>query len=534
MLHSVRRAAALVAAPALATLALVATPTPASAVTVDPAPASAGASWLTAQLTGGVVYNDQYAFDDLGLSADIALSLKGLGGHAATVSAVAAAVEPRAHDEWYTDANFGGSSLFAGSLAKAAVLAQAAGSDATDFGGHDLIADLAGTVSTADLTAGRVQDQNNAYGDTNAFGQAYAAQALDAAGSAVTESVTDFLLTQQCTQGWFRLDFADRSASDQTCDGDATSTPDTDATAVAVLALASQAGDADVAAAFARSKAWLRSIQKADGSFGGGTSTEAANANSTGLAGTALATLGDTVGATKAAAWVRAHQATNVGLCRPYAAADAGSIAYDTATLAALAKAPLAAATRDKARRATAQAVAVLKWAPAGTGTKVRAATGYVRAGTKQGVSVTGAAPGEALCTTAGAQKLAAHASSTGTAQFTVALPARTASTVVTVSKASGVGGRATLKALGAKRLPVALRATKIRKGRLQIIRVGGLAAGEAATVRVLGKVKRGHATRHGVFRTAVRVTGKPRRVKVVVRGQFGNRTNAKSFRVVR
>ena len=104
----------------------------------------------------------------------------------------------------------------------------------------------------------------------------------------------------------------------------------------------------------------------------------------------------------------------------------------------------------------------------------------------------------------------------------------------MTVSKASGVAGKATIRALGANRLPVAVRAAKIRKGKVQVVRVSGLAAGEAATVRVLGKVKRGHATKAGVFRASVRVTGKPRTVKVVVLGQFSNRTRTTTFKVVR
>ena len=531
MLCSVRRAAALVVAPALATLALVAVPSQATAA--EPSSSGSAATWLNAQLTSGIVYNDEFKFDDLGLSADVALGLNGLGGHDATVSAIAAAIEPRAHDEWYTSTYEGVTTLYAGSLAKAAVLAQAAKSDATDFGGHNLITDLAATVSATGATAGRVQDDNNDFGDTNTFGQAYAAQALDAAGNAATTPVTTFLLKQQCAPGWFRLDFAKRDAADQTCAGDATSVPDTDATAIAVVALASQADDAAVASKLALAKSWLQSAQKTDGSFGGGPTTEGPNANSTGLAGTALAALGDTAGAKKAALWVRAHQAVNAGTCGSYAAADAGSIAYDDAALTALATTPIAAGTRDKARRATAQALPVLKWAPAGTGTNVLFTAEYVRAGSTPSVGVTGAAPGDKLCaTTPDGLKIAATADANGEAQFPVKLGTVTATTIVTVANAAGIAGKATIKALGAKKLRITTKA-KVRKGKTVKVLVRGLAPAESVVVKIGGKKKAGQANANGRF--VAKVKAKKRgKTKVVVRGQFANRTATKTVRVVR
>ena len=140
------RAATLLAVPALTLTALAATSAPASAA-VDPTPVDVGASWLSSQLTDGIVHNDQYDFDDIGLSADVGLGLAAVGGHDDTVHAIAAAVEPRAHDEWYTSTYDGVTTLYAGSLAKAAVFAQTAGADPTDFGGEDLISELEGTVS---------------------------------------------------------------------------------------------------------------------------------------------------------------------------------------------------------------------------------------------------------------------------------------------------------------------------------------------------------------------------------------------------
>ena len=59
---------------------------------------SAGATWFTAQLTDGLLHNDQYDFDDLGLSADVAFALEAVGGHDATVAAIAGAVAPRVEE----------------------------------------------------------------------------------------------------------------------------------------------------------------------------------------------------------------------------------------------------------------------------------------------------------------------------------------------------------------------------------------------------------------------------------------------------
>lgn len=534
MLSSVRRVAALVAAPALASVALVATPSPASAAT-DPAPANAAAGWLKAQLVGNLVHNDQYGFDDLGLSADVAFGLDRIGGQSATVTAITAAIEPRAEGEWYTSEFGGVTTTYAGSLAKAATLAQVAGSDATDFGGQNLIADLEDTVYGTGVRTGRVQDVNNDFSDTNTIGQAYAAQALDKADSTLTGDVTGFLIEQQCAAGWFRLDFAKRDAADQTCSGDAASVPDTDATAIAVEALLQQSDVPAVAASLAKAKTWLQSVQRADGSFGGGPTTEAPNANSTGLAGTALAELGDTTAASRAAVWVRTRQATNVGACAPYAAADAGTIAYDADALAGLAKAPIAATTQDQFRRATSQAAPVLKWAPAGTGTHVLFTAEYVRAGQQTSVGVTGAAPGERLCATVGGQPTPVLVDDKGEAQIPVTLPKATAKTVVSVDSVSGNAGSVIINALGAKKLPVKTKKKAVRGKKLAVV-VRGLAPAESVTVKIPGAKASGQANGKGVFKTKLKVKAKlkPGRTKVAVRGQFVDRKGVTTVKIVK
>ncbi len=113
-----------------------------------------------------------------------------------------------------------------------------------------------------------------------------------------------FLLKQQCASGAFRFGpIASKTAVDQSCQvGD---TPDTDATAIAVTQLRELPSTPAVTEAISEAEAWLRSQQRCDGAFGGGTSTEGSNANSTGLAAVAL---GAGPAARQAAVWLQARQ----------------------------------------------------------------------------------------------------------------------------------------------------------------------------------------------------------------------------------
>ena len=58
--------------------------------------AAPAASWLTGQLTGGLVHNDQYDFDDMGLSLDFFFALQQLGTGATARSSILDAIAPRA------------------------------------------------------------------------------------------------------------------------------------------------------------------------------------------------------------------------------------------------------------------------------------------------------------------------------------------------------------------------------------------------------------------------------------------------------
>jgi hypothetical protein len=334
----------------------------------DTAALAAGATWLQTQVVDGAVHNDQYDFDDYGLAVDIALALDGVHQQPDTVAAVSDNLAH--HLDAYIAPGFG-TLTSAGSTAKALVLAEATGADPTTFGGTDLVGRLEGTVADDAPVRGRIQDEldpkeKSAADYANVVGQAYAVTGLVAADSDEADAATRFLLAQQCKDGFFRLNFTkDAGAADQTCDGDPSSAPDLDATAFAVRALSTVKDDPEAAAHVKSAVTWLQGQQAADGSFGGGTGTEAPNSNSTGLAGWVLGETGDTAAAEKAATWVHEHQAAEGGACRPHDPADVGAIAYDDAALAGVRKAAISAKTADQFRRATAQALPALRWLPA-------------------------------------------------------------------------------------------------------------------------------------------------------------------------
>ena len=236
----IRPLAALVAAAALIVpVGLVSAPTQAAS-TYDPKPTKSGAAWLSDQVTDGLVHNDQFDFDDVGLSIDVALGLDAAGKKPTVVKAITKAVGKNV--AFYTAF---APSVYAGPTAKAAVLALSQDKDPHAFGGVDLVEQLEGRVATAAPITGRIEDAfdpNDEFGGdfANVIGQAYAAQALSLTGSAKASSATAFLLEQQCDDGYFRQYFTvDKTRSDQSCQGAprAERGASTDATALAVLAL---------------------------------------------------------------------------------------------------------------------------------------------------------------------------------------------------------------------------------------------------------------------------------------------------------
>ncbi len=213
-MRSFARLGAVVGASTLAVAGLVTVSPSAQAVAPkDPIGVNTGAAWLAKQLTHGIVHNNQFNFADYGLTIDVALGLDAVGGHASEVSDIADALAPGSNANYTTSTYHGVTTTYAGQVAKLMVLVQKAGGDPTSYGGHDLTTMLEGTVASAAPIAGRIQDQNNTFGDANVLGQAYAARALATASSSKASSVLSFLLEQQCPNGGFRLTFnADKTA----------------------------------------------------------------------------------------------------------------------------------------------------------------------------------------------------------------------------------------------------------------------------------------------------------------------------------
>ena len=112
-------AATALAQPLLAPAAQAATDVPATSA------ARAGTGWLATQLTNGVIHNDTYDFDDLGMTMDIGLSMDEVGGDQAMVRQIRSALSARIEEYAAPSAT----ERYSGSLAKSLVFAQVSGAD---------------------------------------------------------------------------------------------------------------------------------------------------------------------------------------------------------------------------------------------------------------------------------------------------------------------------------------------------------------------------------------------------------------------
>jgi hypothetical protein len=427
-----RRAALAAAGVSVALTTAVSSPGYAAAETdQDRAPVRAGAAWLSDELTGGLVHNEQFDFDDYGLTIDVALGLAEVGkeGKVATITrAVAENVR-----SYTTGIDFGSDDVYAGATAKAATLAIVAGRNPERFGGVDLIAQLEALVSSS----GRIADKSE-FGDfSNVVGQSYAVRALTAASSKRAPKVVSYLLKQQCDKGFFRLNFtADPAAADQTCSGApaADRAPDTDATAIATMALLEAKSTSKVTRAIKRASAWLADAQRRNGGFGGGPTTARPNTNSTGLAGWVLGDRGFEKAAARAAAFVRKHEAVAVARCGTELDDEDGAIGYDVRAVRAGETDGITDVTRDQWRRASAQALPVLTWAPAAT--DPLSITGTTTA-EKVRLSIAGVAPGERVCVTGPGARKAVYGGWRST-HLAVDLPTGTSSATYRVVNSDG------------------------------------------------------------------------------------------------
>jgi hypothetical protein len=526
-----RRAIGLTAVPALALATLAALPaTPAYAADPLSAPVVGGATWLKGQLTSGLLHNDQFNFDDYGLTIDAGLALVEIGGHGTTVDAISGAVASGIGN-YVGD---GTTESYAGAVAKASVFARAAGDDPAAYGGVNLVDRLEDRVLTDGVTAGRIQDLSN-FGDfANVIGQSYAVRTLDEANSTLTNSATEFLLDQQCAEGFFRQDFSAIDAGDQTCNGDAGAEPSTDVTALAVLQLQGQSDDSAVQSALTSATAWLLDQQNPDGSFGSSPDIDVSNANSTGLAAWALRESGASTAATEAAEWVQALQVTELGACSGSPlGASTGAIAYDEAAMTLGTTEGITIQRTDQWRRATAQALPALLSLgdlPVLGAVQVTGPTGYQRAGSTVTLNVSGLGENELACL---AGPGAARSVSGPAASAQVTLPAGTGNRRYALVRL-GPSASTVLKVLGAKTLKFEAK-DRVARGEKQVVKLRGLAVGERYKVKYRGsKVGAGKANTEGRATVRFPVGRKLGEAEILVIGEFANRRGKKTFRVIR
>jgi hypothetical protein len=499
-------------------------------------PADSAADWLRQQLAGGLLHNDQFDFDDYGLTIDAGLGLTAVGAYASAVDDIDAALAGNIDDYIAGDAFGDPGSTYAGATAKAAAFAYAVGANPTSYGGVDLVQRLETRTSGTSPIRGRIEDKSSFGDNANTIGQGFAVEALVQASSTEASAATSFLLKQQCAQGYFRLGFAiSKAAADQTCDGAAAAdrAPDTDVTALVLISLhRSGSNTAAVSGAMAKAVDWLLSTQAGDGSWRGGPTTEAPNTNSTGLAGYALGLAGETAAAAEAAGYIRTHQSYYGTNCPSELAGHDGAIAYNRDGFRAALTDGITAETADQWRRATAQALPALQYAETNAGSpKVKAPARFVRAKRKVMVRVTGLEAGERVCVYNYAKNRGKSIVATSsTRDVKVKTPARTRRFRVGVLSVDG-DNSTVLRVLAKTKLSVRVDRPVVGKGRRQTAVATGLRPRERVRVRMNRKVvDRGFATKRGKFTSTFTVRGNRGTATVVVKGQFRNRKGSARF----
>jgi hypothetical protein len=260
---------------------------------------------------------------------------------------------------------------FAGALGKSLLLAEITGRNPHAFGGFDLETELRARLQPTGIKAGRFTDDAK-FGDptaasqdfSNGFGQGVAMLALSRTHDGVPASAISFLLDQQCPGGGFRstYDATPPAVSTRGCTADAQADPDSTAIALDVLITVPDA--AGVHTATTKAVTALLVLQDAAGGFPSAAGT--LDANTTGLAGQALRSAGQTAAADKAATFLGTVQLTSAQVTGGPAAAEVGAIAFTGTDHDAAVAAGIADSARDKFHRATAQGVLGLGLAPYG------------------------------------------------------------------------------------------------------------------------------------------------------------------------
>ncbi|MBL0747228.1 prenyltransferase/squalene oxidase repeat-containing protein [Nocardioides baculatus] len=374
-------------------------------IKTDSTPSNVAADWITDELTNGLMVGQNGP--DLGLTLDTGLALVSVPDRDAGVAAINTAFKPRLN-EYVGD---GTKESYAGALGKAAAFARGAGENPIDYGGVNLVARL--EERTADVPAdptkepqaaafaGRIFDKSESGNFANVVGQSYAVRELSLARSAEAAAARDFLLKQQCASGYFRLNFDKANVPSQSCvEGAPGSEADTDATALAMINLIeSNDTSAPVKAALDKASAWLVDKQRNSGALRSSGDGAQINTNTTALGGYALGLMRQSDAAQKAALWVRKNQPVDKYKCRTALTSDTGVVAFRKDRIKGASTTGIPADARDEWRRATAQAILGLQFAPASKDRfRIEAVRKQARAGERVQFRVYGLAPSESAC----------------------------------------------------------------------------------------------------------------------------------------
>lgn len=538
--HFVRSLGVLVTTGAVAAAGLsVSTGGPASAVApgADPSPSSMGAAWLAGTVPPSRILRTYYVYEgaagdyeDFGLTIDAATALTSAGGSTTLVSQMTDAVEARASE--YTNPS---GTFYASNASKLAafLLDQGRSGAAVDA----VVQSVRDSVSTTPPTTGRIQNSDDS--SANTIGQAFAVHALAAAGPTDKLAQTQsYLLAQQCSAGFFRESFAAASAPDQTCDGaNPAAQPSVDMTALAIQQLQPLKADPLVSSALTRALSWLRGQQRADGSFGTG-GAGAPNANSTGLAGTALGVSGEVATAQRSALWIRGRQLANAGPCGGYASADNGAVVLDNQALTEAGAGAMNKVASSSAVRATGQALPALTFAPGGpaAGETTLAVPEFAKPKIARQVAVTGA-PGNTVCLSVDGANNKLVLDARGSALLDIMLPRKGRTTVTSVD-AGGETDATRITVLRKKNVTFDVKKSKLAVGAKAVVKVRGLKPGESVKIKLRGKtVDRAEVNKQGKKTLRFKVKGKaakPGKATLKVVGQYGYRHGQQTVRITR
>lgn len=310
------RAAVLFAAVAIGATATAAPAFAASAAdfatSSGPTKGQAAAGWLARQMTDGshfVTVFGQTTYPNQGETIDAILAFAATKSSNSYGARAIGWLETPSVLPAYIGS---GPESYAGATAKTALAAEVRGINPAKFGPTNLIARLGKLLTKS----GRYSDHSK-FGDfSNAFSQSLALIALsrDGGTGGAPASAVKFLVASECKNGGFPLNF-----------GAKTCASDPDATALDVQALLA----VNERYAAARGLAYLGHVQQKDGGFAA-TGGKGPNANSSGLAGEALAAGGWGTDAAKAVTFLRSLQ---LNCSAP--AAEQGALAYDSTGYAA-------------------------------------------------------------------------------------------------------------------------------------------------------------------------------------------------------